>query len=154
VRICVTYAKPTNPASLTWLGTENINVPSNATGSATGTCSTWAQSGDVHIVQALPRMRRLGTHMTTIVNRADAGTDIVLDKQFFYTQQRAYATDVIVHATDTLSTTCTWKNTTAAAVGFGTSFNSENCYDLVVYYPPHALDGSGGIEGSTNMCLR
>jgi len=27
------------------------------------------------------------------------------------------------------------------------------CYDFVVYYPAHALDGVGGIEGSKNMCL-
>ena len=153
VRVCVTYTMPTHPASLTWLGTENINVPANAQGSATGTCTTWKKNGDVHIVEALPRMRRLGTHMRTLIDHADGGTEIVIDQQFVYTQQRAYATDVVVHADDTLSTTCTWQNNTAAAVGFGTAMTSENCYNLVVYYPAHALDGTGGIEGSKNMCL-
>jgi hypothetical protein len=111
------------------------------------------KNGDVHILEALPRMRKLGTHMKTVVNRAAGGTDIVIDKPFAFTQQQAYATDVIVHSNETLSTTCTWNNTTASSVGFGTSTTSEQCYDLVVYYPAHALDGTGGIEGSKNMCL-
>lgn len=154
VRVCVTYTMPTHPASLTVLGTENINVPANQAGSATGTCTTWKKNGDVHIVEALPRMRRIGTHLETVINRAGGGNDTVIDQPFDYTHQRAYATDVIVHANDTLSTTCTWQNNSAAAVGFGTSMTSENCYDLVVYYPPRALDGTSGIEGAKNMCLR
>lgn len=155
VRVCVTYSKPAHPASLVWLGTENISsIPANQTGSATGICTTWKKDGDVHVLQAVPHMHKLGTRLRTVINRAGGGTDVVVDKPFVFTEQRAYAMDAIVHANDTLSTTCTWQNTTSASVGFGVSLTQEVCYDYVVYYPAHALEGVGGIEGSTNMCLQ
>jgi hypothetical protein len=155
VRVCVTYSKPAHPASLVWLGTESFTtIPANQTGSATGMCTTWKKNGDVHILQAVPHMHKLGTHMKTAINRAGGGTDVVVDKPFVFTQQRAYATDAIVHADDTLSTTCSWQNPTSASVGFGVSLTAEVCYNYVVYYPAHALEGVGGIEGSTNMCLQ
>jgi hypothetical protein len=153
VRMCVTYTKPTNAASLTWLGTEAINVPANQTGSSTGTCSTWKKNVDVHVIQTVPHMHKLGSHMKTVINHAAGGTDTIVDKDFVFTDQRAYAADVVIKANDTMATTCTWKNTTAAAVGFGTSTTAEMCYNFVIYYPAHALDGVGGIEGSKNMCL-
>jgi hypothetical protein len=61
--------------------------------------------------------------------------------------------DQVIHKDDTMTTTCTFKNTTAASVGFGTFTSAEMCYNFVIYYPAHALDGIGGIEGSKNMCL-
>jgi hypothetical protein len=153
VRICGTYEQPTNPASLTWLGTESINIPANAMGTATGTCSTWKKNGDVHFIQTVPHMHKLGTHMKTVINRSGGGQDVLVDQPFEFSDQRAYPIDIVAHAQDTFTTTCTWMNTTSASVGFGTSTTSEMCYNFVVYYPAHALDGVGGIEGSTNMCL-
>ena len=152
--MCVTYTKPVNPASLTWLGTEAISIPANSMGNSTGTCSTWKGQTDVHLLQTVPHMHKLGTHMKTVINRKAGGMDVVTDRPFQFTDQRAYPiTDLVVHAGDTLATTCTWQNTTAASVGFGTSTTAEMCYNFVVYYPAHALDGVGGIEGSKNMCL-
>ncbi|HVW26202.1 MAG TPA: hypothetical protein VHC69_12585 [Polyangiaceae bacterium] len=153
VRICGTYTQPTNPASLTWLGTESINIPANSMGTATGNCTTWKKSGDVHFLQTVPHMHKLGTHMKTVINRSGGGQDILVDQPFEFSDQRAYAIDIVAHAQDTFTTTCTWMNTTSAAVSFGTSTTAEMCYNFVVYYPAHALDGVGGIEGSSNMCL-
>ena len=155
VRMCVSYTKPTNPASLTWLGTEAISIPANQQGTAVGTCSTWKKSGDVHVFQVIPHMHQLGTNMKTVVNRGGSTTqtETLIDKPFAFADQRAYPADMVIHATDTMTTTCTFKNTTSAAVGFGTFTSAEMCYNFVVYYPAHALDGIGGIEGSKNMCL-
>jgi dopamine beta-monooxygenase len=155
VRMCVTYTPPKNPASLTWLGTETIGVPANKQGTATGTCATWKKNTDVHIIQTVPHMHRIGKHMKTVINRGGGATqDIVVDKPFTFTDQRAYAVDLVVKPTDTLTTTCTFENDTNAQVTFGTATAAEMCYNFVIYYPAHALDGAGGIEGSANMCLR
>jgi hypothetical protein len=154
VRLCGVFKQPQNPASLTWLGTEAISIPANQTGSSTGTCSTWKKNTDVHVIQTVPHMHKLGSHMKSVINHAAGGTDIIVDKPFVFTDQRAYPVmDVVIKPNDTIATTCTWQNTTSATVGFGTSTTSEMCYNFVVYYPAHALDGVGGIEGSKNMCL-
>jgi hypothetical protein len=153
VRICVTYTQPQNPASLTWLGTEGINIPARQQATAAGTCTSWKNNTDVHIFQTVPHMHQAGAHMKTVINRAGGGQEILIDKPFAFADQRAYAVDTVVRRGDTLTTTCTFKNNTARGIQFGTSSTAEMCYNFVVYYPAHALDGIGGIEGSKNMCL-
>jgi hypothetical protein len=158
VRICMTSQPQANVATLTWLGTEGISIPANSQGSNTGTCTPGGgkQSGDIHLLQAVPHMHKLGSHMKTVINRKGGGTEVVVDNPFTFSDQRSYPVTNIVHAGDTLTTTCTWQNTTAAAVGFGTSTTAEMCYDFVISYPAHSLPNpqGGGIEGSSNMCLR
>jgi hypothetical protein len=156
VRICTTTQKPENVATLTWLGTEGINIPANAQGTASGTCTPGVQTGDIHLIYASPHMHQLGTHMKTVINRKAGGTEVVVDNPFAFSDQRAYTTPNIVHPGDTLTTTCTWMNNTAATVGFGTSTTAEMCYNFVYSYPAHALPNpfGGGIEGNSNMCLR
>jgi hypothetical protein len=155
VRMCVTYTKPTNPASLTWLGTETIGIPRLAQGTATGTCTSWKKNTEVHVIQTVPHMHRLGKHMKTVINRGGGATkDVIVDKPFAFADQRAYAVDVVVKPTDTITTTCTFENDTTAQVNFGTPTSAEMCYNFVIYYPAFALDGIGGIEGSKNMCLQ
>jgi hypothetical protein len=156
VRICTTKVKPANVATLTWLGTESINIPAHAQGTATGTCTPGTTTGDINLIYASPHMHTLGTHMKTVINRKAGGVETVVDNPFSFTDQRAYTTPNIVHPGDTLTTTCTWNNTTAATVGFGTSTTAEMCYNFVYAYPAHALPNpfGGGIEGNSNMCLR
>jgi hypothetical protein len=158
VRLCMTSQIPAKVATVTWLGTENINIPANATGTATGTCTPAGgqQKEDINLLFVSPHMHQAGSHMKTVINRKGGGTEIVVDKPFAFTDQREYDTPNIVHPGDTLTTTCTWQNKTAAAIGFGTSTTAEMCYDFVFAYPAHSLPNpqGGGIEGSSNMCLR
>jgi hypothetical protein len=100
-------------------------------------------------------MHQLGSHMKTVINRNGGGNEVVLDQAFQFTDQRTYDLKNIVHPGDTLTTTCTWMNTTNAAVSFGTSTTAEMCYNFVFSYPAHSLPNplGGGIEGSSNMCL-
>jgi hypothetical protein len=155
VRVCMTSKMPPNVATVTWLGSESINIPANGTGTATGICTPGNQSVDIHLVYVSPHMHKLGTHMKTVINRKGGGTETVVDKPFSFSDQRAYTAMNIVHPGDTLTTTCTWENTTGAAVKFGTSTTAEMCYDFVWAYPAHAMPNAleGGIEGSSNMCL-
>jgi hypothetical protein len=154
VRICMTSKIPANVATLTWLGTELISIPAKAQGTATGTCTPGVQA-DIHLIYASPHMHQLGSHMKTVINRKAGGTETVVDQPFAFTDQRTYDLKNIVHAGDTLTTTCTWMNNTNAAVSFGTSTTAEMCYNFVYAYPAHSLPNpfGGGIEGSSNMCL-
>jgi hypothetical protein len=158
VRICMTSQIPPNVATLTWLGTEGISIPANQQASDSGTCTPGGgnQAADIHILQATPHMHKLGSHMKTVINHKAGGTETVVDNAFSFNDQRAYPVTNIVHPGDTLTTTCTWQNTTPSSVGFGTSTTAEMCYDFIIAWPAHSLPNplGGGIEGNTNMCLR
>jgi len=158
VRLCMTSKIPDKVATVTWLGTEAINIPANGQGTAVGTCTPagGAQKEDIHLIFVSPHMHQAGTHMKTVINRKGGGTEIVVDKPFAFTDQREYEATNVIHPGDTLTTTCTWQNTTGRAIGFGTSTTAEMCYDFAFAYPAHAMPNpnGGGIEGSSNMCLR
>jgi hypothetical protein len=156
VRICGTTKKPANVATLTWLGTESISIPAHGMGTATGRCTPGGGSTqDIHLLFASPHMHKLGTHMTTVINRKGGMTEMVVDKPFSFSDQREYEISNVVHPGDTLTTTCTWMNTGSSTVGFGESTTSEMCYNFVLSYPAHSLPNplGGGLEGSANMCL-
>jgi hypothetical protein len=154
MHICVTSKEQKNTATVTFLGTENITLPANAMGTATGTCKPSYQTGDIHVVYANPHMHKLGTHLTTVINRAAGGTDVLVDQPFQFLDQRNYPTPAIVHPGDTLTTTCTYLNTTASAVRFGSSTTKEMCYNFAVSYPANAMANPGGsLEGALNTCL-
>jgi Copper type II ascorbate-dependent monooxygenase, C-terminal domain/Copper type II ascorbate-dependent monooxygenase, N-terminal domain len=158
VRICGTTKTPANVATLTWLGTESIQIPAHGMGTATGTCTPGGGSlaQDIHLVFASPHMHKLGAHMKTVINRKGGQPEVVLDNPFSFNDQREYAVSNVIHSGDTLTTTCSWMNTTGASVGFGESTTSEMCYNFVLSYPAHAMPNrlGTGLEGSSNMCLR
>jgi hypothetical protein len=155
-RICATTKTPENIATLTWLGTENISLPARAMGTARGNCTPGggSQTQDIHLLFASPHMHKLGTHLTTVINRKAGGTEMVVDQPFAFMDQRQYPTNLIVHPGDTLSTTCTYMNSSPSTVTFGESTTSEMCYNFVLSYPAHSLPNPlGGLEGSSNMCV-
>ncbi|MEY4583276.1 MAG: hypothetical protein RL701_7979 [Pseudomonadota bacterium] len=157
-RVCLTTKQPANVATLTWLGTESIRIPAHGMGTATGNCTPGggSLSQDIHLLFASPHMHQLGSHMTTVINRKGGMKEMVVDNPFSFNDQREYPINNIVHPGDTLTTTCTWMNTTASQVGFGESTTSEMCYNFVLSYPAHAMPNplGGGLEGSSNMCLQ
>ena len=155
VRLCVTSDPVENVATITWLGTENIGVPPRATGTATGTCRPLnTGGGDIHILRSVPHMHTIGTHLKTVINRAGGGNESLVDKPFKFDEQRSYETPAVLRPGDTLTTTCTYNNTTAGPIGFGTVSELEMCYNFVIAYPARALHNPGfSWEGSQNTCL-
>jgi hypothetical protein len=155
VKLCVTDAPMQNVATITWLGTEQINVPARSMATATGTCRPQnPQRGDIHILFSVPHMHKAGHHMKTVINRP-GGPEILVDKPFSFLEQRSYDTPAVVKAGETLTTTCTFNNTTNAAIQFGTVSEAEMCYNFVVAYPAKALHNPGNsIEGALNTCLQ
>jgi hypothetical protein len=155
VDICVTSQPTKETATLTWLGTEQIFNPANAQATASGTCTPQnPKKGDIHIIATVPHMHVSGTHMKTVINHAGGDPEVLLDKPFVFLDQRTYVTPTLVHPGDTLTTTCTYQNTTSSTVLFGPSTTQEMCYNFVLAYPADALSHPGlSLEGSQNTCL-
>jgi hypothetical protein len=156
VRLCVTSDPIENVATITWLGTENISVPQRSPGTAIGTCRPLNPGGgDITVLRSIPHMHKAGVQLKTVINRAGgAGSEILIDKPFRFEEQRSYLTPAVVRPGDTLTTTCSYNNTTAGPLAFGTVSEQEMCYNFVFAYPARALHNPGlSWEGSQNTCL-
>lgn len=129
VEVCVTEKMRPKEAGMHWLGTQNLNKQM-----ASGTCYP-TNTGDVTILQSTPHMHLQGRHMTTVINRAGGGTEMLLDKPFDFQTQVSYPTPAVIHKGDTLTTTCTF----ATPTPFGERTNDEMCYNFVLAYPAGAL---------------
>ena len=160
VRVCATTKFRPKTASITWAGTEKINVPARSMGTASGKCDPLRKGAGpnepIRIFNAWPHMHKKGTRMSTVINRVGGKQEILLDKPFNFASQVGYDVSVDINPGDTLFTTCYYDNTTTGAVGFGPSTDQEMCYDFLYAYPAHALDHPpiGGIitSGAANLC--
>jgi hypothetical protein len=160
VRVCATSKFRPNTASITWAGTEKINIPAHSMGTAAGNCMplrTGIGATDlIHIFHSWPHMHKTGVHMTTVNNRTAGGQEILTDKPFNFSSQVGYDVDFALQPGDSLFTTCSYDNTTTAGMVFGPSTTQEMCYDFLYAYPAHALDHPplGGVitSGAANLC--
>jgi hypothetical protein len=76
------------------------------------------------------------------------------DGAFNFDRQLLHESPVMLMPGDSVTTTCTFQNSTPAAVGFGQSTQQEMCYNFAYAWPAHALDNPGAeIGGATNACL-
>jgi hypothetical protein len=134
-QICVTEKVRPNEAAVHWLGTQSLNKLN-----ATGTC-TPANKTPVTILSSTPHMHLQGRHMKTVINRAQGGTETLIDKPFDFQTQVSYPTPAVIQPGDTLNTTCTY----ATPTPFGQGTNQEMCYNFVIAYP------AGGLAQSLQL---
>lgn len=158
VEVCVTSQFRANTASVSWLGTETINVPPKSAGTASGTCTPQRtgmnDSDPIHVLYSWPHMHKLGNHLKSIVNRAQGGTEIMYDGEFSFDYQVLYDSPMLLYPGDTVTTTCTFENTNDFEVNFGASTTMEMCFNFTYAWPAHALDNPGGaLLSSTNSCF-
>ena len=161
VRVCASKKFRPKTASITWTGSEKIDIPPRAPGTASGKCNpgrlNMGPSEPITIFAAWPHMHKLGTRMSTIINRAGGGTEVLLDKPFNFASQVSYPTPAVLQPGDTLLTTCYYDNPGTGSVGFGPSTTQEMCYDFLYAYPAHGLDnpklGPIVTSGATNLCV-
>jgi hypothetical protein len=158
VRICATPTFRQHAASITWAGTESIQVPARAQGTAAGKCvpkrAGLGATDPIHVLYDWPHGHKLLTRMQTLINRANGTTETLHDGPFSFSNQTSYDTPTLILPGDSLSTTCWYNNTTDAAVHFGPSTTQEMCYAFIYAWPAHALDGGGGVTGATNTCIQ
>jgi cytochrome c551/c552 len=129
VEVCVTEKLRPKEAAVHWLGTQNLNKVT-----AIGTCEPLTFE-PVTIISSSPHMHLQGRHMKTVINRANGGTDMLIDVPFDFNTQVSYSTPAVINPGDTLTTTCTY----ATPTPFGQKTNEEMCYNFVVAYPAGGL---------------
>ena len=167
VQVCTVPANARkHVASITWVGTEDLNgnvwfggrgMPARQTSTFQGTCNplrTGMNATDpIKIIGFWPHMHQLGTNMKAVINRANGTKETVFDKPFDFNYQIHYMQSHDLNPGDTLTAICTFNNTTDRGVPFGESSDTEMCYNFVMSYPAHALDnGVVSLIGATNTC--
>jgi hypothetical protein len=87
-----------------------------------------------------PHMHQLGTHLKTTLTSGGVAT-VLHDGDYTFNEQVQLPLDPIVqlHSGDTVTTECTYQNTTDHAVSFGESSDTEMCFSVLFRYP--AQDG-------------
>jgi hypothetical protein len=158
VEVCVTSKFRTNTAAVTWLGSQNINIPAHAAGTASGTCKPLRMgmnaTDPIHVLYSWPHMHKLGTHLKSVVQRAAGGQDVMYDGDFSFQFQVLHDSPLLLQPGDSVTTTCSYQNSTDVAAAFGQSTDKEMCFNFTYAWPAHALDNPGAeLGGATNACL-
>ncbi len=146
IEVCVTPTEPTYVATISWLGTDNINGTM-----ASGTCMPTG-SERIHIIGATPHMHIKGKRMQVVLNRADGSSETLHDMPFDFNYQIGYSQDAWVEPGDSITTTCYY----SAPATFGQATTDEMCYWFALYYPKLALTNHNVIAQlihGPNTCL-
>lgn len=162
VQICVLPAgSRKHTAGMTWLGTENFNgpfgMPPKTASSFSGTCfpsrAGMNATDPIHIFTLWPHMHTYGRNMKTVVNRASGALEEVFNKPFDFNYQITYPASIDLLPGESITSTCSFDNTSNNAVAFGPSTTQEMCYQFAFSYPAGALDnGVLSLVGATNTC--
>jgi hypothetical protein len=150
VELCVTTAPRAHVAATHPLGQEGFATA--GAGDVVGTCVPRGPF-PITIMSSGPHMHKKGTHMKTIIHRANGTTETLIDQPFDFNTQLSYQTPATINQGDSLETTCTFNS----AAQFGTKTTQEMCYNFVVAYPAGALAGAAGytgISGNGNTCIK
>jgi hypothetical protein len=101
-----------------------------------------------------PHMHKWGRHMKSTVTRAATGAvENVFDMPFDFNYQISYEASIQLQPGDSITSTCTFDNQSAAPVAFGPSSDQEMCYQFAFSWPAGALDnGVLSLVGATNTC--
>lgn len=91
----------------------------------------------VTIFQSWPHMHQLGREFTSVIEKADGSTLMLADvPNYDFEYQVTYPNpNYQLEVGDTVSTTCTWENSTSSTANFGENTSDEMCFNFVAYYP-------------------
>jgi Copper type II ascorbate-dependent monooxygenase, C-terminal domain len=146
--ICVHHRKTANVAGLSWLGNDQLLVPSTTW---SGTCRPLSQE-PIHIVAVIPHMHLQGRHMKGTITRKDGKKETLHDEPFDFNYQKLYKKNVTLMPGESIFTECTY----AQPMSFGESTNAEMCYLFTMAYPKGALaspDIWGSFAHGGSSCL-
>jgi hypothetical protein len=167
VQVCtVPKAMVQNVATVTWVGTEDLNgnkwfggagMPPHQKSQFEGTCDPLREgmnaTDPIHIIGFWPHMHNLGVQMQAMVNHVDGTTTTIFDKPFDFNYQIHYMQNYDLMPGETLTARCTFNNTTDVGVPFGESTDTEMCYNFTFAYPAHSLENHVlSLIGATNTC--
>ncbi len=125
--------------------------PAGTPYSTNGGCTT---SQNFTLFAVWPHQHRLGTHHKFEVITGGV-TTVLHDSAYSFTEQNYYlkSPEIQIPSGSQIRVTCTWVNTTGAAVRFGESSDNEMCFGGMYRYPAsnagltQCTDVPGGIPG-------
>jgi mono/diheme cytochrome c family protein len=148
VEVCTANQKPKNIAAYSWLGYDNVGVPSMHW---QGTCRPLSLE-PIHLISFMPHMHYQGLHVTGTINRGFGGREVVHDDDFDFNYQKSYPVNYVMNPGDSLTVDCSY----AIPSVFGQPTNLEMCYLFTLAYPKGALaslDAWGTIAHGSSSCL-
>jgi mono/diheme cytochrome c family protein len=148
LEICLLDHTPKNVAALSWLGNDNLVVPSDHW---TGRCRP-ASLTPIHIVAVTPHMHKAGTRMRGVIHRQGGKDEILHDEPFNFDYQHSYQKNVVIQPGESITTEC-WFN---KPILFGENTDQEMCYLFTYAYPKGALadlGAWGAVAHGGSACL-
>lgn len=113
-------------------GPQQLALPAGEESTATGTCTV---KESYKIFALFPHMHQLGTHLTTKLT-INGEERMLHDADYDFEHQDVVMFEPIqLNPGDTITTTCTWNNTTPNVVTYGESSDTEMCYSILYRYP-------------------
>jgi hypothetical protein len=161
IEFCAAKTPRPNMAAVHELGNMAINIPAHGMQVLPSTCKPTVANGPVHLMEINPHMHKTGIHATSILTRANGDKVTIHDAAFSFDSQTKYilpedgsAADILLNKGDSITSTCTFKNDTNAAIRFGQNTQDEMCFFYVIAWPMGQLvNGSRGPEGDPNACM-
>lgn len=142
VKVCATNKPKAQHAAIHWLGSENITLLPNSTGSAQGTC-TPSGSEPIHILGVIPHLHQLGRHVTMTILRANGTREVMHEGKFEFENQTYYPKKLQLNAGDRVQTRCEYMNDTTSVVTLGEKTTQEMCYMFTLAYPVGRMNTGG-----------
>lgn len=127
-------SKSYKPAGIFGIDNRQIDIPPGASNYETKMDCKVTKSMDVFAV--FGHMHKTGQHIS--VNR---GSETIYDSDWKFDIQPTTQKSMTVSPNDTLSLHCFYANSTAAAIKYGESSNTEMCAFVLYYTPFDGLDG-------------
>jgi hypothetical protein len=118
-------------------GPRDLALAANQVSSQVGTCTATARQS---VFALFPHMHQLGTHFKTTLTTG--GTPQVLHDAAYSFDEQAFLSfePRVLEPGDTITTECTWNNTTGQTVTYGESSTTEMCYSILLRYPSSITD--------------
>jgi hypothetical protein len=92
---------------------------------------------DATLVAVWPHQHQYGTHHKFEIHRDGGDTEVVLDEDYSFFEQKNYPLDPLIEiaAGDEVETTCTYVNESGSTIFFGDSSTTEMCFTGLYRYP-------------------
>ncbi|HVM11067.1 MAG TPA: hypothetical protein VM638_01140 [Actinomycetota bacterium] len=116
-------------------GPLSLSIPPSQTHTVTDPC---VLNAPANFFAIFPHMHQLGTHFKTTLT-INGTTRVLHDAPYYFDQQYFTPfTPIAMGAGDTITTECTWNNTTTQTVEWGESSNEEMCFSILYRWPAQA----------------
>jgi len=150
-----TSAPRAQEADVAAFGTKKFTIPAtNQPYTRNCTLTVPAELSGRTLFGALPHMHKLGTAITTTLERpGQQAVDLGTQNSFSFQNQTWFAVNAQTQTGDVIRTKCTWTNDTGSPVTYGERTSDEMCYSFTMYYPRITTTGwSWALPAAVSTC--